>query len=1115
MRLKLIIFLVIGLSCFSCKKSTDEGTVFSFVESGDSGIDFANTIIENEEVNIVDFQYCYNGGGVGIGDFNNDNLPDIVFIGNQVSSRIYLNNGSLNFSDVSQEANFKTEKWITGVVIVDVNADGWDDIYLNVGGADCTRQDCKNLLFVNQGNNENGIPVFLEQAHQYGLDDENYAQQAVFFDYDYDGDLDVYIVHNGNSGLDKNNPVPKKYLPEHLNDVLLRNDFDEQLGHPVYMDVSESAGITHKGFGLGVGINDFDNNDLIDIYVANDFITEDLLYLQKKNKTNDSVFFEESSKKFLGHETYNAMGVDFNDSNNDGLPDILVVDMFPEDYERQKKMLGMMNYERYLLAQRNDYSSQYVHNTLQINNGSLDGFPLKSSEVGFMKGIFSTDWSWAPLMMDMDNDGDRDVYITNGYVKDVTNLDYVNYSSTNNMFGTEEVRRQRKLEYAKNLDSIHLPNFIYENDGNKTYNDVSNDWIPERSSYSNGVAYADFDKDGDLDLVVNNINEKAFLLENKTSIDTTKHYLQINLKGDAKNPHAIGAKVILWENGVSQYHFQSVVRGYLSSVEPIVHFGVLQNTIDSIIVKWPNGKRSKLLNEKSDQEITLKISEANIANSKNTIDEVTRLFALKDSLLSYRHKENVFNDYAVQNLLVRQYSRLGPCVATANVDGEPGDEIFIGGSKGFPGTVWFQDSSNKYIPKQEFDADFEDTDASFFDADGDGDLDLYITSGSTEYPANSKFYKDRLYLNDGEGHFSIAENLIADLRESNNIVRPCDFDQDGDMDLFVGSRIVPGSYPAIPKSTLFLNETEKFTELGNGIFENMGMITDAIWEDVDGDGWKDLLVVGEWMPVKVIKNNKGVLEPMKTIFIDKSGNKKDTEGWWNCIASGDFDKDGDIDFLVGNQGLNGFILPKENKPLFVYNKDFDNNGSLDPVMAQYYTVDGESKLLPIHSRDNIMNQLVILKRKFFSYEQFANTSFVDLLGIESLEKETLQARTFASSYLENLGNGTFRVMELSEECQIAPINDFLVGDFNKDGYLDVLVVGNDLSAETLYGEYDALNGLFLEGSENGFKPIKSDVSGFYVPGQSHHLVKFKDKNSEEFILSTQNDDFLKVFKVQN
>lgn len=1100
-----IVFLIM-LGCESPQKDTR----LMAVDPDYSGIHFKNIISENDSINVVDFQYCYNGGGVGIGDLNSDGLPDVILGGNQVPTRIYLNAGNLKFTDITEKIGQEINSWVTGVSVVDINADGLVDFYLNVGGSNC-QNNCYNLLFINQGNDETGIPKFIEQAAEYGLNDGNYSQQTAFFDYDGDGDLDAYILHNGNSGFDKNNPVPKQYMPKHLKDYLLKNDFKEALGHPYFRDVSEESKIDQGGYGLGIGINDFNNDGLVDIYIANDFITEDLLYIQQRHKDSLQPWFEERSKDYLGHETFNAMGVDFADINNDDLPDVLVVDMLPENYERQKKMLGNMNYEKYLLALRNGYSAQFVHNTLQLHNGFNGEDVIRASEVGFLSGISSTDWSWAPLVIDLDNDADKDIYITNGYVKDVTDLDYINYSSQNNMFGTTEERLQKQKEFTKQLDSIYLPNYIYENEGSLQFKDVSTTWVSASPSFSNGVAYADFDQDGDLDLIINNINEEATLLENKTSDEKEKHYLRINLKGSPENPESIGAKVTLWNNGVAQQHFQSVIRGYLSSVESVVHFGVADNTVDSLLITWPNGNSTRMNQIPANQILELSINDSK-TESQGIMRPSKSFFKTDHLLIDHTHKENPFNEYAIQPLLMRQHSQYGPCIAIANIDGKPGDELFIGGSNGEAGSLWFQNREGKYEIRQELETNYEDTDAVFVDIDGDGDLDLYVSSGSSEFGKTSENYVDRVYLNDGKGSLLRAKAFLQESQDSHQLVRPADIDKDGDMDFFIGSRIVPGNYPNKPSSKILLNENGTLKEKSFPAIDSLGMVTDAEWVDINADGWQDLVVVGEWMPITLIKNISGNLNTMTTSFIDGQNNEINSTGWWNGIAKGDFDKDGDIDFLIGNQGLNGFFNPSQEQPLYVYKGDFDDNGSPDPVLGKYFTMEEGAKLLPLHARDNIVNQLPNLKRKYLRYENFNREDFQGLMNIQNLEEETLYAKIFASSYVENLGGNRFKISPLDMQCQVAPINDFLVEDFNKDGYLDVLVVGNDFSSESIYGRMDALTGLYLLGSKQGFKVIGSASSGFYVPGQSHHIKSGSDKDGETFILVTQNNARVKSFR---
>ena len=1097
------------ISLWSCNQNPKKN-LFEFVDSRRSHLEFENTITENDSVNPSDCLNCFNGGGVGIGDFNNDGLSDIVFTGNQVSSALYLNKGSLVFEDISLEANFTTDSWITGVSVVDINADGLDDIYLNVAGVNCDNN-CHNLLFINQGLNETGIPTFVEQAKAYGLDDGNYATQSVFFDYDQDGDLDVYIVHNkNNTNFSRNSPRPKQYWPEYLSDHLLRNDLVEGVNHPVFTNVSKEMNVTHTGFGLGVGIADFNNDQLVDVYVSNDFITEDLLYINKAHHDSLNPVFEESNKKYVGHVTMNGMGMDISDINNDGLWDILVMDMFPNNYNRQKRVLGGMNYAAHMTITGNDYTAQYMRNTLQLGNGQLNDRPIKSSEVGFMYGISSTDWSWASLMVDFDNDGDKDIFITNGYIKDIIDLDYINFTTQKSNVFTPNKNKLKK--YVKELPAIIEPNFFYEQKDVDQFEDVSSIWSETTPSLSNGVAYADFDLDGDLDMVVNNINDKAFLLENKTSDKLQHHYLRLKLKGNDLNTHAIGAKVVLWHQGQQQHQFHSVIRGYLSSVDPILHFGLKTANIDSLNVIWPDGTKTTMINPMPDQ--VLEIDQSSAENFKKPNLKQEFLFTSNDSILKFTHQENMYNEYMDQPLLMRQYSRSGPCIAAANIDGNPGDEIFIGGSYKKPGTIWFQDEKGIYYPKQALDSIYEDTDAIFFDADNDHDLDLYVASGGNEFNKNSPNYLDRLYLNDGKGNFLRSEKSLPELFQSTGCVRPVDIDQDNDLDLFIGARISTFNYPETPHSSILINDNGTFTEQTDSAISEVGMITDAIWQDLDDDSWEDLILIGEFMPLSIFKNHKGELKKMQSKWLDENNNRITAEGWWNCIESGDFDQDGDIDFIVGNQGLNGFVRPKEGYPVYVYNKDFDGNGTHDPLLGQYFEHEGKQILYPVHTREDINLQFPESMIQYYTFEDFAKVSFEDLLKIKDLEAETLKATTFASSYVENLGAGNFKIHSLPAKLQTSPINDFLVHDFDQDGQPDILAVGNDFSAESNYGQFDALTGLLIKTNGADFDIIDSRYSGFNVPGQSNHLIKLTDRQGRILILAAQNDDEIKIFETR-
>ncbi len=1109
---KIFYHIIVIILLSNCKNQSKEKHLFTFVPASISNIHFENTIIENDEINVIDFQYCYNGGGVGIGDFNNDGLPDIVFTGNQVSSKIYLNLGKMKFKDISIISNFKTNTWITGVSIVDINVDGFDDIYLNVGGPDC-QNDCKNQLFINNGINESGIPTFTEKAALYGLDDGNYSQQTVFFDYDLDGDLDAYIVHNGNTTRDRNIPLPKKYFPNHLADYLLENKTRKSDQQIYFTNVSDSLGITHKGFGLGIAINDLNNDNLPDIYVSNDFITNDLMYINRGLDSNGvHLGFDEMNDQIVSKQTYNAMGVDVTDMNNDQLPDIMVVDMLPNDYERQKKMLGLSNYDKYLLSQRNKYTPQYIHNTLQIHNGLIDGEVLPASEIGYAAGIASTDWSWTPLAADYNNDGEKDLYITNGYVKDITDLDFVNYSGQNNIFGTPETRKEKFKSFVDQLPGIHLPNVMYQNKGNTQFQDVSSQWFKEKNSFSNGASYADLDKDGDLDLIINNINSPAFILENHTS-EKEQNYLRVQLEGTPKNKKAIGAKVIVWEKEKSQIQYQSVVKGYLSSVEPIIHFGFTSDHIDSLKVIWPNGTVSLKRNIKTNQVITMT---QHSAEKETKTKEPKKLFEKEKQILTYTHQENILNDYVYQSLLPHQFNANGPCIITADIDNKTGDEIFIGGSKSKPGQLFAENNEGIYLPVQEFESKYEDTAALFLDIDNDGDDDIYIGSGGTDAGVDTNLLQDRIYYNNGEGNYTVSEDqILPQINTNTSCVVANDFDNDGYPDIFVGGGVLPGRYPESTPSYILKNNSGTLSIDKNISFSHQGIVTDAIWSDITDNTAKELIVVGHWMPITVYNIKKDKAEKIPIQWQTPDGKIIKMSGWWNTITSADFDNDGDMDILAGNQGLNGFIKPVFDQPVYVYKDDFDGNGSIDPILAQYFKTTSGISLKPIHTRDDIMKQLVLLKKKYGTYDEFAQASFQELLDITNLEEQTLSADIFESIYAENIGNNTFVVHHLPTICQRSPINDFLVDDFNTDGFKDVLIVGNNYSAEANYGRHDAMIGMYLQGSKNGFIPIKNQESGFLVPKQSNHIISIKNKNKIPLVIATQNNDSIRVFKIKN
>ena len=1089
----------------ACNQKKSTPSLFDLVSADYSGVHFQNTIVENDSINVIDFQYCYNGGGIGVGDFNNDGLKDLFFTGNQVSCRLYLNKGSLQFEDITELAKVTTKSWVTGVSIVDINNDGFDDIYLSVGGANC-EGDCPNLLFVNEGvRNAEEIPRFKEMASEYGLAEGEYAQQTVFFDYDLDGDLDAFIARNGNVAFDKNSPFPKHFFPEHLSDVLLENIQPKHLNHPYFVNVSKQAGINEKGFALGLGIADFNNDNLPDIYVGNDFITNDLLYL---NNPADSTQFSEQSSQYFKHQTYNSMGLDISDVNNDGYQDLLVLDMLPFTHERRKMMLGMTNYDKYQLALNNSYSPQFVRNTLQMNAGSLNGKPIGFQESAFQAQIAATDWSWAPLFADFDADGDKDLLVTNGYGKDVTDLDFINFSVQNNMFGTEKARDQRIKELLKDRPWVLMPNFFFENQSGASFSDVSSIWSSQPKSISNGAVFADFDNDGDLDIVVNNIDQKAFLLQNNAQLNPDFNYVKIDLEGDAGNRKAIGATIKVWSNELFQTHYQSVIRGYLSSVSPTAFFGLNQNLIDSVEVIWPDGKRTLLKDVTANQAITISHNESPDSKNNPRKNEPL-LFEESDDKLQLVHKENFSNDFVYQHLLPTQHSKMGPSLASS----EDGKFLFVGGSHGESGQVFEQMPNGKFRSVQLLEHEFEDTAATFFDFDNDGDHDLYVASGGSEHEKNSDLYQDRLYENK-EGYFNLKPDKLPKVGASTICIVPFDFDKDGDQDLFMGSNIVPREYPSSPKSVLLTNDGGTFKIAQ--IFGALGMVNDAVWEDVDNDGWTDLVLARDWMSISILKNEEGKLIENEVHFSNEEGQKLDVSGWWKSLASGDFDNDGDMDFIAGNLGTNSFISPSQLYPLFVYRKDYDQNGSIDPVIGAYQNTKEGKRLMPLHSRDDVTKQLVSLKNRYLSYEDFSKVDFETLLQIDDLEEFTLHVAQSQSVMLENKGDMRFVVKPLPESCQIAQLNTILVDDFDGDGNLDALLAGNDFQAEPQFGRFDALNGIFLKGDGNGsFEALSPAETGFYVPGQTNQLIKTKSTSGQTSVLAGQNNDSLKVFTVKN
>jgi len=1091
--------LIAGCSTSEKKQeSAPAGPLFSLVSPDSSGIDFNNVLTETEKINPVNYPYVYNGSGVAAGDFNKDGLQDLFFSANMSSCKLYLNKGNFHFEDITAKAGVATDnKWCTGVTVSDVNADGWPDIYVCCAGKFALAETRANLLYINNGN-----LTFTEKAVEYGLDDKGYSGMSTFFDYDLDGDLDVFVM---NQPVDINFTITpmeqhNSQINEYNSGKLYRNN-----GQNKFEDVSKQAGVESNAFSLSCTVADINLDGWPDLYVCNDYMMSDFMYINNKRGG-----FTDENKKCMAHNSYFAMGADIADFNNDGLPDLVQADMLPEDNYRQKMLLGPNNYDRYFFMLSKNYGQQFMQNCLQLNNGNGT-----FSDVGAFAGIEKTDWSWAALFADFDNDGWKDIFFDNGYLRDFTNLDYIMYRS--------EIVRKNKgklpntLDVVKSIPATPTQNYLYRNNGDLTFRKMSDEWGLTVKAFSNGAVYADLDNDGDLDLVTNNMNSIAEVYENHSDQRKGNNYIVCQLKGSEKNTGGIGARIIIYTGGNMQVAEAVPVRGFNSAVDSRVHFGLgTSNVIDSLLIRWPDGRVQRLEKIKSNSQLTLSYADAKPGNGDGLNyakpAATTLLTAIKTGA-DFRHDENEFIDYKREPLLPQLYSRMGPALASGDVNKDGLDDFYVGGAAGQAGCLYLQTSTGKFSksPQDAFASDksHEDTGALLFDADGDGDPDLYVVSGGSEVTGYAPYYQDRLYLNDGKGSFRSAPQALPEINSSGSCVTAMDYDGDGDPDLFRGGRLSPGNYPFHPRSYLLRNDGGKFTDVTEKSAPGLaytGMVTASCWMDYNNDKAPDLLVTGEWMPLKVFRNNKGVFKEETS-----AAGTDYTNGWWNSLTSADFDGDGDQDLVAGNLGTNTRIKADANRPACVYAGDFDANGSTDAIICHMFS---DSAVYPMYSRDELIDQIRPLRKTLLKYTDYAGKTVEQLFKPEQTKNVFIEkAYTFLSSYFENKGNGTFEMKPLPPFAQMSQVNAAIAGDFNKDGKQDVLLAGNNFSITPSQGRLDGGTGLLLTGDGKGkFTPVSIQSSGFFANGEVRAMVMLKGSSKEQVIVVGNNNDTLQFFK---
>jgi enediyne biosynthesis protein E4 len=1059
-----------------------------------TGINFINKLRESPDLNVLTFQYFANGGGVAIGDINNDDLPDVYFTGNQGPNRLYLNQGDFHFLDITKESGTDGGRgWTNGAVMVDINQDALLDIYVCRSGnyPEAMRA---NQLFINEGNN-----TFSERAEEFGLADPGYSTHSAFLDFDLDGDLDMYLL-NHNVILPTSNDLMK-----------LKSQYDPLAGDKFYenrdgrfYDISKDVGLRQNsiGYGLGVGVGDLDENGYPDIYVCNDYLEQDYLYLN----SGDGRFLE-SLKERTGHTSNFSMGCDIADFNNDGLPDIFVADMAPEDNYSSKTNMAGMNPENFQRAVDNGFHYQYMINTFQLNLGKA-----LFSEMGQLTGMAKTDWSWAPLFVDIDNDGWKDAIITNGYRMNTRNKDF----------------EKKKLEYYKIIDedpdvnstalirkildlvpSIKVPNYVFKNDQNLNFQNKIEDWGFDESSFSNGIAYGDLDADGDLDLVINNIDQESFVYENRSK----GNFLRFKLKGPETNPFGIGAKLILKYSEGQQYVENYSSRGYLSSMEPIVHFGLPAGTTSlDLEVIWSD-KKSQTIKGLSPNQLLL-LDYENAGKTPGPKEESKPVFeeTSPSAGIDFKHEENPYDDFGREILLPHKMSALGPGLAVADVNNDGLEDFFIGNGAGFSPALYIQNStahfSRSQIPFWKKESRFEDMSSVFFDLDNDGDLDLYVVSGGSREKQGSPIYQDRIYLNNGQGEFSVGKGILPKIVSSGSCVVPGDFDLDGDLDLFVGGRVLPGKYPFAPKSYLLKNEKGKFMDVTSQMapmLNDIGMVTSAVWMDINNDKLPDLILAGEWMPIIALENHSS------GFITRKSGSLiENSQGWWFSLEKADLDNDGDFDLIAGNLGLNYKFRATPAEPFHIYSGDLDGSGTNDIYLGYFQ----EGQVFPVRGRECSSQQMPYIKEKFKTYSDFGKANIDEILGDALNSALHYEAKQFKSILIENLGDGEFQERPLPIQNQISAINGIVWVDINKDRIPDIITAGNMYGSEIETPRNDAgIGTVLISGSSWDYEVQEYTKSGFLANGDVKDLKLIHLANNKLGILVARNSGDLALIEI--